>query len=183
MTCIQNRVPGLTSLTGCGNVGLKSTTCQDDKSRSRAEVVDFDPTHYTITRPDMPSADTCSILSFQKESALLQRWSYRKEDRKHYHVVNVYRTTSGAPCVPHDFLPRQAYLIFHKKRAKPSELKGPNGMTYLIRQGQEVVVEDNGSSGRLIILVVISLGVAKTTEIGAHLHSAPGDLDVERLGT
>ena len=57
-----------------------------------------------------------------------------------------------------------------------------NDMTYLIRQGQEVVIEDNGGSGRLIILVVISLGVTKMTEIGAHFHSSPGDLDGERLG-
>jgi hypothetical protein len=46
-------------------------------------------------------------------------------------------------CVPHDFLPCQAYLIFHERDNKPSE-RNTSDMTYLVRQGQQEVVEEDG---------------------------------------
>jgi hypothetical protein len=49
----------------------------------------------------------------------------------------------GCACVPHDFLPCQAYLIFYERDDKPSE-GNTSDMTYLVRQGQQEVVEEDG---------------------------------------
>jgi len=101
-------------ITRCTGVG---------KARSRMAGVDWDPTHYTTTRLDILSGSTCSAQSIQKGGALLQRWAYRKENRKHYQIVNGCRTTSDPPDVPHDFLPFQTYSIFHRRDNKCSERK------------------------------------------------------------
>ena len=82
-----------------------------------------DPTHNTTTRLDILSASTCSALSIQKGRVLPQRWTYRNENRKHYHIVNKCCATSDSSCVPHDFFPCQAYLIFRRGDNKPGEMK------------------------------------------------------------
>jgi hypothetical protein len=46
-------------------------------------------------------------------------------------------------CVPHDFLPCQAYSIFQERINKSNE-GGTSDMTYLVRQGQQEVVEEGG---------------------------------------
>jgi len=91
------------------------------KVRSRMAGVDCDPTHYTTTRLGILSGSTCSAQSIRKGIALLRRLTYRKENRKHYQIVNECRTTGDPPHVPHDFLPFQAYWIFHMRDSKCSE--------------------------------------------------------------
>ena len=63
-------------------------------------------------------------------------------------------TTGDSPYVPHDFLRYQPFLIFHKRDNKPAN-GNTDDMTYLVRQGQEVVVEEDGCRRYPIILVVI----------------------------
>ena len=85
---------------------------------------------------------------------MLQRQTYRKEDPKHYQIVNESRTTKDTPCIPHDFLPFQAYLIFHRRVI--SLAKGNTGnMTYLVRQGQQEVIEEDGGDRNYVVLVVV----------------------------
>ena len=117
-------------------------------------AVDCDPTHHIITRADIPLASICSIPSLQKGGALLKRRIYHKENPKHYRAVNECRTASDAPRVPHDFFPCQAYLIFNRWGDKFHE-GDRNDVTYLICQGQEVVVEEDGGDRNHIVLVVI----------------------------
>ena len=45
----------------------------------------------------------------------MQRGTYRKEKREDYLIVNECHTTRDVLCVPHDFLPHQANLIFQKR--------------------------------------------------------------------
>ena len=85
--------------------------------------VDWDPTHYTTTRHDILSGSTCSAQSIQKGIDLLWRWTYRNENRKDYQIVNECRMRSDPPDAPHDFLPFQAYSIFHGRDNKCSERK------------------------------------------------------------
>ena len=123
------------------------------RGQSRIAGIDFYPTHNTTTKADMPSASTCSILSFQKGRALLQRRTCRKENRKDYgDIINECYTTSNSPCIPHDFLPCQAYLIFATVNLAKG---GSDEMVYLVCQGQQEVVKENGGDRDSIILVVI----------------------------
>jgi hypothetical protein len=57
-------------------------------------------------------------------------------------------------CVPHDFFPCQAYWIFHERDNKLYE-GGTSDMAYLVRQGQQEVVEEDGDDRNCIILVSI----------------------------
>ena len=47
-----------------------------------------------------------------------------------------------------------------------------NDVAYLVRQGQQEVVEEDGGDGDYVILVVITShqSVTKTAKIDAHLH-------------
>lgn len=66
------------------------------------------------------------------------------------------------PVAQQVILPAHPTISFRAKRIlsftegdKPSE-RNPNGMAHLIRQGQEIVVEEDGGGGRHIKLVAIS---------------------------
>jgi len=56
-------VPGCRSMALCAGVG---------EARSRTVGMDYDSTHYTVARTDIPSVSTCSILRLQKGGVLLQ---------------------------------------------------------------------------------------------------------------
>ena len=97
-------------ITRCTGVG---------KARSRMLGVDWDLTHYITTRRDILSGSTYSVQSIHKGVASLRRWAYRNKNCKDYQIVNEpCRTTSNSPDAPHDFLPFQAYSIFHRRDIK-----------------------------------------------------------------
>jgi len=96
------------------------------------------------------------MRSLQKGGALLRKWTYRKEKRKHYRVFNECRATSGRPNAPHDFLPYQAYSIFHAGGVISPAKDNTNDVAYLVRQGQQEVIEEDDGDRNYVILVVIS---------------------------
>jgi len=57
----------------------------------------------------------------------------------------------SAVCAPHDFFPRQAYSTFQRDKSRGEQRWWH---TYLILQGQQVVVEKDGSGRKRIILIV-----------------------------
>jgi len=85
--------------------------------------VDCDPTHYTETISGMRPASTCSTSSRQKGQVLPRRSAYRKKNCEDYEIINGCRTANDSLDVPHDFLPCQAYLIFHRRECKRSTKK------------------------------------------------------------
>jgi len=103
----------------------------------------------------MRPESTCSILSLKKGRGVLRSWTYHKENREHYQIVNGCRTATYLPDIPHDFLPCQAYLIFHGRVNKCGE-RGIDDVAYLIRQGQKEVVEEDGCGRNSVILVEIA---------------------------
>jgi hypothetical protein len=100
----------------------------------------------TIQIPDLISYRQVPVLlyPFRKEALCCGgRGTYHEEDRKHYDIVNECRTASDSACVPHDFLPCQAYSIYHRRVINLA--KGDaNHLAYLVRQGQEEVIEEDG---------------------------------------
>ena len=76
----------------------------------------------TIQQPDLISDRQVPVLHCRfRIKVCLRKWTYRKENRKNYHIVNGCRTSSDSPDLPHDFLPFQPYLIFRRRVNKPSD--------------------------------------------------------------
>ena len=90
------------------------------------------------------------MFSRQRDGRALLRTAYRKENTKDYFIVNQYRIIFDGRCVPHVFLPYQANSTFHGDNKPSEEL---SYVAYLIRQGQQVVVEEDGGNRHLTILV------------------------------